>query len=866
MKSCVMKNNFMKTNHLIIAVLSVLFYGCKEKSVSLESQSVKIEWQNENGWKIKKIQTKNGVQRNDLKTPSGEFTLLYSERKPDSASARIKTNTGIIFPESIFKFQQATWKLAVGPVSLNTAGEAYHFYPEDMESGEKTKTFRHENDKAIIVSTWKMDERFPTDVRVEQLLIAKKAGYYSLATPSVLTVAEEDLSWASIPGYFQGNAIQKDSVLAYAYGQGIPSFPAIFPERCVSTLISVIDAKGGLSFSVIPSPGLGRDPWANDKATHDEWRLGFSHMNRRGKLSPTLYFPVLGEPQSLMKEGDTIRYGFRYSFQNGCWFQSVKHAANDIYKFSDALKLRSNKQSLINRAEEIHRYLLDKKTSLWHVETYQGLEIGAQSYLGGVAGSQGDAMKNADYGAMWMLAKATEDMPLKQKVLPYALNFKLTQQQAAPGFFQGAALGQYYLHKRKTFVEEWGEFVEPISLTYYTMLDMGNILLFEPDNKMLRERLKLGAERLLKWQKEDGSWEVAYDKKTEQPLFKDLTDLRPTFYGLLVAHRILKDEKYLAAAKKGADWMIENAVNKGHFLGVCGDARYAPDFATGQTSQAFLDLYDATPQKNYRDAAIQAAKIYTTSVYTHPVPTAKIKKVNGAERQDWEIAQAGLSFEHGGLFGSAQRHGPIQLASHAGLFVRIFNLTKDSLFLAMARSGAIGRDAFVDPKTSVASYYWNAMNTGPGPFPHHAWWQIGWIMDYLLSEAEVRSKGQIKFPRGFVTPKVGPHQSYGFESGKIFSADANLVIKKGLAIGTNPNIEIIAALSTDKKKAFLILMNDVGAEERLTVQYDFSKLNPSFKVNAIRELTVNAKILPSGALVAALDAYGLRVYEFSLTR
>jgi hypothetical protein len=54
--------------------------------------------------------------------------------------------------------------------------------------------------------------------------------------------------------------------------------------------------------------------------------------------------------------------------------------------------------------------------------------------------------------------------------------------------------------------EEWGEVVEPIGLTYYTMLDIGNILLFEPGNEVLRERLRIGAESLLKLQKADGSW------------------------------------------------------------------------------------------------------------------------------------------------------------------------------------------------------------------------------------------------------------------------------------------------------------------------------------------------------------------------
>src|SRR5690606_5452339 len=121
----------------------------------------------------------------------------------------------------------------------------------------------------------------------------------------------------------------------------------------------------------------------------------------------------------------------------------------------------------------------------------------------------------------------------------------------------------YYLSNSKRFTEEWGDYVEPIALTYYTMLDIGNILLFHANDEELRARLRAGADKLLGWQKPDGSWEVAYDKKHEQPLFTDIKDLRPTFYGLLVAYRILGDNKYLDAAKRGANWLLQQAVNNG---------------------------------------------------------------------------------------------------------------------------------------------------------------------------------------------------------------------------------------------------------------------------------------------------------------
>ena len=850
---------------LLLAIIQLIGFA-KDETIRLENDHIHITWVNTNkGWQIQQLQLQVNHQWQNLPHPSGEYTFIYSEEKPtDKPDTVFKTITGKPWPDTVYKYQINVWKQSTSPVSLNTAGQAYHFFPATAKaSGKNLVVFTQETALAIIQSEWKLDERFKGDVQVTQKLICKKDGYYSVASPSLLTIDEKELEWATVPGYFQGNEMQSNFILSYAYGQGIPQLPVIYRERCASSLCPIITTKKQISLSVIPDPGLGRDPWATDKYSHQDWFIAISHKNRKSRLTPTLYYPVLGEPGSKLQSGASISYSFRYSLLNGKWYQSLEHAVNDIYQFKKSLALRSNQQSLTSRVEKMQEYLSDRKTSLWNVEDFNGIKIGGQSYLGGVVGSNHDAIKNSDYGAMWMLANTSNDVFLKDSVLPYALNFKLAQQQTTDGFFQGAAIGQYYLAKSKRFTEEWGEFIEPVSLTYYIMLDLGNIILFEPGNKMLKERLGLGADLLLKWQKPDGSWEVGYDKFTKQPLFTDIKDLRPTFYGLMVAYRILKDQKYLQAAKKGADWFIKNAVDKGNFIGVCGDARYAPDFATGQSAQALLDMYDMTGEKKYQAAAIETGRMYFTSIYTQPVPSTRIKTVNGVQRGDWQIAQAGLSFEHGGIIGSANGAGPIVLCSHAALFVRLFQLTHDSLFIEMARAAAIGRDAFVDSKTSVASYYWNAMNKGAGPYPHHAWWQIGWITDYLMAEIQLRSGNAIVFPRGFVTPKVGPHESYGFAAGKIYNEAANLIIRQGLIECDNPNIEYVLAQSADKKKLFVVLLNDKGEQINGTVKLNTPKLAgdifPAGK--KITELPAGSNITADGSWHASLPAYGIRVYK-----
>ncbi len=137
-------------------------------------------------------------------------------------------------------------------------------------------------------------------------------------------------------------------------------------------------------------------------------------MNRDKQLTPVAWHPVLGQKGSYLKSGETTRFAFRYTVKAASWFSVYKHAANDIYRLKDFLGLKQTKQSLTSRILRLHQYVIDDSTSKWRTEQYKGLTIGAQDYRGGVYGGEGDAIKNADYGAMWMLARITSDSVLQQ--------------------------------------------------------------------------------------------------------------------------------------------------------------------------------------------------------------------------------------------------------------------------------------------------------------------------------------------------------------------------------------------------------------------------------------------------------------------
>lgn len=811
------KSIFYSTTSLCVAIGMLGFVHAQD--LSIESERLKLSWTlTEEGYQLDTFALKSSEGLKQIAQPIGEYRFRYTD---SIGKANANVHDHFDFPDSSYVYITGRWKNGVTPVALDREGEEWRFFPSDAVQQEADRvTFTRSFPMLDITSTWSFGMEDKNDLIIDVIVKASKEGHYAFKSPMIAKVSERELEWGTIPGYVHANTISDDFVRAYAYGHGITSMPVVVRERGAGTLVAMVTDTSGLTLAVSANPGLGRDPWNHNAISNSEWNLGMSLALDSNYVSPILTYPMLGSKNSYLRKGDSLKFKFIISLSESGWFPAFRHVVYDHYRLKEQLDLRKAQKSITDRLFSMNSYVVNDSLSLWRVERYNDRLIGAQEYHGGVLGADKDAMKNSDYGAMWMLASLMQDSVLLEHRLPYARNFKLEQQDVTDPFFKGAVKGQYYLWKSKRFVEEWGDYVEPVALTYYTMLDIGNMLLFEPQDRELEDRLRLGAERLLDWQLPDGSWQVAYDRDSKNPLFLDLKDYRATFYGLLVAYRILKDERYLEAAKRGADWFNENGVKNGYLLGVCGDTRFVPDFATAQSAQAFLDLYDITGLEDYKQAAIELARIYTLSIITHPIPSEQEKLVNGAVRQDWQIAQAGLNFEHGGLLGSSNGEGPILLASHAGLFARITHLTGDSLFVDLARAAVWGRDAFVDSVTSVASYYWRTMDRGPGPYPHHAWWQVGWIVDYLVSEAELRSNGEVRFPGGFVTPKVGPHKPYGFEDGVVFGKRVKLFMPKGTVRIANPNIDWIGAKDAVSGEVYLILLNN----SRKTVHTDVELL------------------------------------------
>ena len=478
--------------------------------LAVRNKELEIRWeQTAEGWKISRVADRKG---RCWGVPDGAYTILFSSEKP-SAEPETITNRGgdtMNFDIARFHYIAKDFNRAVSSVPMNRAGEALRFYPEKGWKEGRTVCFEARNELGRLRTTWSPDPDYPADIRIESVFYPARKGYYSVSTPTLAVLPEERLGWSVVPGFFQGDYIQPVFHLAYMYGQGLPHLPVICNDNTVTTMITSMTEKAGNTLALIPDNGYPRSEYSGDKRTHGiSWRCGLSHMNRQGELSPTLYYPVLGQEGSEKQAGDSVRFGFHVSMTDKGWYEAHKHAVYDIYGLGNSLALKHTTLPLYKRMEAIWDYILDDSLSFWRTAGYKGLTIGAQDYLGGVVEADRDAMKNSDIGASWMLASMTGDPRLTEERLPYMRNFKLMQQAPAGDPNHGAAMGQYYLWKKQKFVEEWGDHIEPIGITYYTLMDLGNILLFERDDSLLRSGFRAGAERLLSLQQAAAGVSVA---------------------------------------------------------------------------------------------------------------------------------------------------------------------------------------------------------------------------------------------------------------------------------------------------------------------------------------------------------------------
>lgn len=314
------------------------------------------------------------------------------------------------------------------------------------------------------------------------------------------------------------------------------------------------------------------------------------------------------------------------------------------------------------------------------------------------------------------------------------------------------------------------------------------------------------------------------------------------------------EPRYLAAARAGADRFLrehaETPATDFSAPALFFWVGWAPKW------QNLLQLYEATGERRYLEAARQGARRFAMFCWMGPrVPEADVVVNRGSnapvywylqgkghtpmhapeERVPaWRLSEIGLTPESSGTMSG---HRGIFMAHHAPWMLRIAALTGDTFLHDVARSAVIGRyrnfpgyhintarttiyeqaDYPLRPfkELSVNSFHYN-----------HIWPHMSLVLDYLVTDFFARSRGAIDFPSRYIEGYAYLQSKfYGDRPGKFFGRDdAVLWLPRRLL-----------------KTAGTVELNHLAARGRRGLYLAFANQSPEAVTT---EITLNPEVIP----------------------
>jgi hypothetical protein len=548
-----------------------------------------------------------------------------------------------------------------------------------------------------------------------------------------------------------------------------------------------------------------------------------------GNVHPSIHGPIPGTAAAKAKAGDQLKLALRVFAIPGDWYAGYRLAADDIFAWKD---YRSNVGvSLTDAALNMMDLIMDDNLGGWWKRGKGPYQI---ETLNGVTHSS-PLMLVSMY---WLTG---EQEVYRRRVLP-TLEFMLSRN---------------------------GVHFSP-----------------EPDNTgiMYSAGSMDGPGKIFGSTVYGGLWEMT---QRRTPAFRQIalpeTGVKTTggyghtmeFEDWLARYRLTGEATALTRARELADKYLTEQVIKAPTAEINPQPFFNVSFVPNW--EGLLRMYEATKDKKYLEGAMLGARQLMTSVWTQPpIPAGNCtvhpggeytasspkhiwwkgpdtfrlgyprKKGDAPEHQvpAWVPSNVGLGFEQPVTYSRADSGGAmIYQSAWAPNFLRLAQYSGDSMFETYARNTTLGRFANY-PGYYVVGFTDLPLNpqypmTGPDVscvYYHHIPVHLAWTVDYLVTEAGLRSQGQITFPAQHQNGYVWfDNRIYGHAPGSIFG-DKNvwLWLRKGLVTLDNPALNYLTAESGDK--FFLVLMNENNREEKLTVKFAVEKLG--FAVSAPPTATV----------------------------
>lgn len=561
-------------------------------------------------------------------------------------------------------------------------------------------------------------------------------------------------------------------------------------------------------------------------------RFGVMVRNENGKAQPQLFAPVPGGQGSQMKTGEAFQFKSFLVIEPGKIHEAYETLARNDFGFKN---YRKNETVSLNRTFE---NMVDYSMSdyAWFVDSLKGF-----AYSTDVPG----AVKNVSSLNPMELAIVMDDSVMfEQRAYP-TLEYMLSREK----FLFSLDPEQKIQHPSRSMTGP----IAPVS----ELTSLYNI--FGPSNAFFLEL----AER-----------EFAGSRIRNL----DVAEKGDSWVNAMHLYKASGYKKYLDLAISGADEYIQKRVEvkqtdfaDPYFPGLFFWNAFTPRWVD------LTELYEITQYKRYLEAAHDGARRYTMFTWMSPaIPDTSLLvneggkaplywylKSKGHEQmyfpeenvEAWRLSEIGLTPESSG---TSQGHRAIFMANYAPWMLRLGYYAQDPFLMEVAKSAIIGRyqnfpgyhintartTAYEKPDyplrehkaLSVNSFHYN-----------HILPMASMLLDYLVTDAFVRSEGEIDFPSEYIEGYAYlQNKFYGSKTGTFYEEDSvHLWMPKRLLTVSHSELNYVSGY--DASGLFMAFMNQ--SEQAVTSTI---RINSECALGTIEDITVLSDDGKAATLSASL--------------
>ena len=732
--------------------------------------------------------------------------------------------------------------------AIVSVGEHVMLHPTAVESlGPDRVRLTAKGDVGEVIATWSLaqDERLPA-LTLE--FTAAAAGSYGLGYGAGPTLPREQVGQVLCP-------------FLYAW-QRLPEDPKLVGTQFTPTPLAVVQPKGDTTRTV----GVAFDPsqlsqeWPDVRVT----KAGFQLADPTGAIRPTAWSPIPGGVDSALSAGDTATLKVRLVGLADDWFETYREVACGLYGLKDyrhnhGLSLTDTALNVIDLMKDADASgWSDDGLGFWNIEGANAVTYAAPLAVLEAALLTGDE-DLLETRAIPGLAAVLSRPSTHFSVNPSHIGRLGRPSLGGPMTLYGSIVrygADAMTHGYTPAFRQWALDAEgnPVKTGGYS-----KVRWFEDALTAWRHT---GDERYLELAKQDLA---AYVPSYFQ---QQTTELSPIpFYqisyvgnweGLLHAAQELQDPELLADAEAIAKRMItglwtQPQVVDGPMTVHPGGEFVGNSIRWWKGAQTYLLGFPGDGSEEQRGLVGPA-------------------KVPEEQVPGWIPSMVGLGFEQPVTYRRSKTPcAAITMANWAPGLLRLAGATGEPLFSTAAHNGLIGRWG------NYPGYYvtgFNNVMTQPdfpyrGPdvssiYYHHIPPFLGMLLDYLVTDVEVRSNGKIKFPSERQCGYAWfDNRTFGHAPGKVDDQDgAWLWLRRGLVTTDTPLVNWLAAHDSD---TVWVMLTNTSADE-VEVQV---KLDPTATGGArgpVRVAVGNGAYQPAalrgGAVTVTVPPQGLTVLEW----